>query len=195
MQQVTLKKEHIVQLQGAPEIRGLVLDLRTAANSIYGIPTAMYVAGSFFDSEFTVAEITSVAPDGREVSVGSVKVRPNQYQWDRPVAILIDEWSKGDTELFVQAMMHRDDVIVVGMSATAGTLGLQSNPILLPTNNFVQIVDHAFRDPVTHEVLIEGKGIEPTLRVPKTPDTIVATVTRDPVLEAAVQALLVQIGE
>jgi C-terminal processing protease CtpA/Prc len=194
LQMMALRWEHAMQWQGDPSVRGLVIDLRTFAQGMSGLPVALYMAGSFFDQPFTVADITSVAPDGHQASVGSVKVRPNRYQWDRPVAILVDEWCKGDCELFVQAMTHRKDVVIVGMSATGGAVGFQSDPILLPTDNFVQVVDHAFRDPVTHKVLIEGTGIEPTLRVPKTPETIAAAVTGDPVMDAAVQALLVQAG-
>jgi C-terminal processing protease CtpA/Prc len=194
LEMMALHWEHAMQWQRDPAVRGLILDLRVFQNDVTAMPVALYMAGSFFDQPFTLAEITSVAPDGRETDVGSVTVRPNQYQWDRPVAVLVDEWCKQNCELLVQALSHRKNIIIVGMSATAGTLGLQSDPILLPTDNFVQVVDHAFRDPLTHKVLIEGTGIEPTLRVPKTPETIVATATGDPVMEAAVQALLVQAG-
>jgi hypothetical protein len=80
------------------------------------------------------------------------------------------------------------------MSATGGAMASSSESILLPTGNFVTVVDKAYRDPTTHQVLVEGKGIEPTLRVPKTAETIAANATTDLVLNAAEQALLDQIA-
>src|SRR5262249_32950071 len=115
-------------------------------------------------------------------------------QWDRPVAVLVDEGCKGNCELFVQAMTHKQNIIIAGMTATAGTIGAGYQPVLLPTDNFVNIVEHTLRDPQTHRVIIEGTGIEPTLRVPKTAESVVAAVTGDPVKDAAEQALLTQIA-
>ncbi|HEY7037022.1 MAG TPA: S41 family peptidase [Thermomicrobiales bacterium] len=175
------------------DARGLIVDLRdTDSEEPPGVP--LYIAGSFFDEPFPLAEMTQVDAEGRTVTVGNLSVLPAPVQWDRPVAFLINEKCKGTCEFLVQALTHRPNTIIVGMSATGGSLASTTETVLLPTGNFVAVVDAAYRDPTTHDVLVEGKGIEPTLRVPKTAETIVANATTDVVLNAAEQALLAQVN-
>jgi C-terminal processing protease CtpA/Prc len=107
--------------------------------------------------------------------------------------VLIDEFCVGNCEIFVQAMTHKPDALIVGMTATAGAVLVGGQATLLPANDFIVVVEYALRDPETGEPIIEGTGIEPTLRVPRTPETLIAWVTGDPVRDAAVEALLTQI--
>lgn len=176
------------------EFSALIIDLRQT-NEVLDTPTsALAMAGSFFPEPFPLAEMTSIDADGNEVPVGTATVLPAPLQWDRPVALLVDDLCFETCELFAYAMSKRPNVIIAGMSATGGSLSGTSEPILLPTDNFVQVVDLAYRDPVTHELLIQGKGIEPNLRIPSNAETLVANVTTDIVMEAAEQALLAQIA-
>jgi C-terminal processing protease CtpA/Prc len=178
---------------GFSDVKGLIIDLRGSGSLDSGV-LPVTLAANFFDSPFPVADVTSVDANGHDVTVGTYSITPAPVQWNRPVAVLVDEFCVGTCELLVLALMHRPGVIVVGMSATGGSLSNAMEPVLLPTGNFVMVVDQAFRDPATHEILVEGKGIEPTLRVPKTAETIVANVTNDVVRDAAVQTLLAQIA-
>jgi C-terminal processing protease CtpA/Prc len=185
--------ERALTLLGNTDVRGLIVDLRIPSDVGLGtIPIAL--AGSFFDDPFPLADVTSVDADGNEVTVKTLSVQPSPVQWDRPVALLIGSDCQDACEQFVLALTHRPNTIIAGMSATGGAMASSSESILLPTGNFVTVVDRAYRDPTTHEVLVEGKGIEPNLRVPKTAETIAANATTDLVLNAAEQALLDQIA-
>jgi C-terminal processing protease CtpA/Prc len=186
-------EQALQMLNNFPDAQGLIIDLRHA-DALSWISQPLYMAGSFFDEPFPLADVTQVDDHGNQVNVGTITINPAPIQWDRPIAILVDEWCKNSCEYFVQALTHRPDTIIAGMTATGGSLSATMESVLLPTGNFVLVVDTAFRDPVTHEVLVEGKGIEPTLRVPKTAESIVANVTSDLVRNAAEQALLDQIA-
>jgi C-terminal processing protease CtpA/Prc len=173
----------------------MIVDLRWPSYSDVDAPgSALSMAGSFFPESFPLAEMTSIDANGNDVTVGTATVMPSPIQWDRPVAVLVDEECIETCELLAYAMSHRPNIIIAGMSATGGSLSGIREPILMPTGNFVQVVDLAYRDPVTHDLLIQGVGIEPTLRIPKTVETLVADVTTDLVMNAAEQALLEQIA-
>jgi C-terminal processing protease CtpA/Prc len=185
-------EQALTQLNNS-DARGLIIDLRQ--NDVLDNPLIpMYMAGSFFTEPFPLADITQVDAAGNDVTVANLALLPAPVQWDRPVAVLVDEWCKNVCEVFTLAMTHRPDTIIAGMSPTGGSLASAMEPVLLPTGNFVLVVDQAYRDPATHEILIQGKGIEPTLRVPKTAEAIVGNVTDDLVMHAAEQALEEQIA-
>jgi C-terminal processing protease CtpA/Prc len=175
------------------DARGLIVDLR-GAGSLDTPLYPIYMAGSFFDEPFPLADVTEVDAGGQNVTVGNLSVLPAPVQWDRPVALLVDEWCKNTCEFFTLALTHRPDAIIAGMTATGGSMASTMESTLLPTGNFVLVVQAAYRAPTTHEILVEGKGIEPTLRVPNTAETIVENVSTDLVRNAAEQALLAQIN-
>ena len=79
------------------------------------------------------------------------------------------------------------------MTPTAGAVLVGGQATLLPYDDFIVVVEGAMRDPVTGESIIEGTGIAPNVRVPRTTETLIAWVTGDPVKDAAVEALLAQI--
>lgn len=185
--------EQALRNLGNSDVKGLIIDLRNAGWLDSGT-MPVYMAGSFFKKSFPLADITSVDANGHNLTVGTIAVNPAPVQWDRPVALLVDGWCKGTCELFVQALKHRPDVTIVGRTPTGGSLANTMESVLLPTGNFVLVVDQAYHDPVTHEIIAEGKGFEPTLRVPKTAETIVENVATDLVRNAAEQALLAQIA-
>lgn len=170
-------------------VPGIVIDVRHADVTLWGA-VPLYLSGSFFSEGFPVAEQTAVDAVGASVYNGTYRLEPNPNQWTKPVAILVDAGCKGGCELFVQAMSHLPSVVIAGMSNTGGGIVVPYQPILLPEENFVTTVEFAFRDPATHDLIIEGTGIALTLRVPRTPETLVATVANDPLRDAAEAALL-----
>src|SRR5206468_6487346 len=67
-------------------------------------------------------------------------------------------------------------VIGAGFTATAGAVATPYQAVLLPNDGLIMPVEHVLRDPVTRQVVIEGTGIEPTVRVPKTVESVLAAV-------------------
>lgn len=185
--------ERAIEMLSGSDAKGLIVDVRSAGPELSGL-VPLYAAGSFFKQPFPVAQLTSVDDEGRITDEGTLTVTPSPAQWDKPVAVLVDEWCKGDCELFVQAMTHKPGAIIAGMTPTCGAVVMGGQPVLLPADDLVMIADQALRDPQTHKVIIEGIGIAPTLRVPKTAASVVAAVTGDPVQDAAEHALLAQVG-
>lgn len=175
------------------DVKGIILDVRSAGPQLwFALP--MYMASSFLPSDTKIAEATSVDENGKTLHEFTYKTHAGVATWNRPVAVIVNERCEGNCELFVQAMTHVPNVIIAGMSATAGAVVIGYQTALLPDDDFVNFVEYALRDPQTHQPIIEGTGIAPTLLVPRTAANLVAAVTGDPVRDAAEQALLAQIA-
>jgi C-terminal processing protease CtpA/Prc len=103
--------------------------------------------------------------------------------------VLVNEMTGSAGDLFVYAL-HRDGrALVVGETPTGGFAGeVGDGQYLLPGGLNLQIPTGRPMDPVSGETLIEGMGIAPDVRVPRTWKSVLSP--EDEVLQAAESALL-----
>lgn len=102
-----------------------------------------------------------------------------------PVDILVGPNCNSACEFFTYDLTLQGRSNVVGEYPTAG-LGGSINYFIMPLGIFFQFTAGRAVDP-NGNIHIEGKGVQPTVRVPVNEDTVFST--GDPVLEAAVRHL------
>lgn len=165
----------------------LIVDVRGNGGGAGQLAT--YFAGSFTDEPFALADNYFADETGALVYSGTTAIEPTSVRWDGPVAVLIDEECASACEIFAAALAENPDHLLVGHDPTAGVEGAVY-PWSLPGDLYFQAPLGLFqRD---GEVYIEGVGVAPTLDVPVTRDTLLAT--DDVVLDAALAALLPNAG-
>jgi C-terminal processing protease CtpA/Prc len=170
------------------DVPALVLDVRGNGGG-WG-QMATYFAGSFTDERFVLARQYAADGDGDFQPAGSTVVEPSPIQWDRPVAVLIDERCASACEIFSAAMAFAPagnaDRLVVGHTPTAGVeAGVL--PWTLPDGLYFQASIFLMLDD-EGEVFVEGVGVPPTIDVPVTAGSLLSV--EDEVLHAAEEALV-----
>jgi C-terminal processing protease CtpA/Prc len=113
---------------------------------------------------------------------------PEDLRFSGPVAVLVGPNCNSACEFFTYAMTVQERAAIVGQYPTAG-LGGGQEAFVMPGGVVLQF--SAVR-PVDMEgsVIIEGTGIEPTVRVPVDEETLFSD--SDPILDAAEQHILGQ---
>ncbi|CAA9581824.1 MAG: hypothetical protein AVDCRST_MAG59-4867 [uncultured Thermomicrobiales bacterium] len=165
----------------------LIIDIRDNGGGLSKLP--IYMAGSFYDEPFTLAEQVFIDENGDQAMTAIDRVEPAPTRWRRPLAVLIGPDCVSACEIFAAALAHNPAHAIVGMGATAGVEG-GVFPWLLPGDLAFQAPLIGFRDDAG-AVFLEGTGVQPTVRVPRTAETLLLTPgTPDAVLSAAEQALL-----
>jgi C-terminal processing protease CtpA/Prc len=169
------------------EVPALVVDIRDNGGGLTRLP--IYLAGSFADEPYVFARQIFTDDRGRRVTMGIDRVEPTPVRWNRPVAVLVNERCVSACELFAAALARDDRTLVVGMEGTAGVVG-GIYPWKLPGGLPFRAPLVAFEDPAGN-VLLEGRGVQPTVRVPRTAETLLlGPGAADAVLAAAEAALL-----
>jgi C-terminal processing protease CtpA/Prc len=165
------------------QVPALIVDVR--GNGGGADPMGLYFAGSFYAEPFVRSQQFSLAPGGELMLIADNYVLPAPVQWDRPVAVLIDERCVSVCEEFTAAMAHDPRHFIVGASKTGGAEGEVYQWLLPDEISFISPVG-MFRYP-NGELFVEGTGIAPNVLVPKTRETLLSG--QDYVLEAAVERL------
>ncbi len=163
-------------------VPSLIVDVRANGGGNGAIAT--YFAGSFYDEPFDLSAAYFADESGEFIYNGTEVVRPNNSQWDAPVAVLIDENCASACEDFAAAMAADPDHLIVGQYATAGVMaGIY--PWELPEDLYFQAPLVYFED--DQGVWLEGVGVQPSLDIPVTVETLLSE--DDTVLQAAETAL------
>lgn len=165
----------------------LIVDIRSNGGGLSKLP--IYMAGSFYNKPFTLAEQTYIGTDGAEAVTAIDQVLPAPVQWRRPVAVLIGPDCVSACELLAAAIARDPEHLVVGLEPTAGVEG-GVFPWLLPGDLAFRAPLIGFRDE-RGDVFLEGRGVPPNITVANTAETLLLTPDApDAVLVAAEQALL-----
>jgi C-terminal processing protease CtpA/Prc len=182
---------HLGQLIDA-EVPGLIVDVRNNGGGNGGL--AIDFAGFFFDESFVLSQglyYNEITGDFEERGVPT-RLEPAPFQFDGPVAVLVGANCASACEGFANAMAYGGRAMVVGHSPSAGMYGeVGRGQYDMPGDLSLQFPTGRPETP-DGELLIEGVGVEPEIRVPVTYDSVMGTV--DVVLEAAVEAILEQLG-
>ena len=135
----------------------------------------------------TLLSGTAYAQVGR--TGGPIKTEPNN-RWVWPSAVLVDSFGYSDAAIFPQAYQDAGIGLLVGDTVlNTGTYVAQNASKLVPGFNYAIPVLPSRRLDGSY---YENHVIEPDIAVPFDPNTI--GINTDPQLEAAVAALMTQIG-
>ena len=127
-----------------------------------------------------------------QVSLGTMKMRtasmkflayPQSPRYTGKIVILTDESSISTSEIMAGGLQESGRATVIGRR-TAGMV-LPSQIVTLPDGGRLQYVVGDFRTP--KGVFLEGRGVSPDITVLLTPETLTASPSGDPVLDAAIQ--------
>jgi len=166
-----------VQGFAAQKAPAIIFDLRGNRGGIGVMANA--IAGTLTDKPF---------------SLGTMKMRqssqtfpavPQAPRYTGKVVILTDEGSVSTSEIMAGGLQEAKRATVIGRP-TAGMV-LPSQIITLPDGGRLQFVFGDFRTP--KGVLLERRGVTPDITVALTSATLAASVSGDPVLDAALNFL------
>lgn len=169
------------------DVPALVVDIRDNGGGLTRLP--LYLAGSFTTRPYTLANQVFTDDRGERIVMGIDRVQPTPVRWNRPVAVLVNDRCVSACELFAAALARDPKTAIVGMEGTAGVVG-GVYAWKLPGGLPFRAPLVAFEDDAG-AILLEGVGVRPTVRVPRTADTLLAgPAAPDAVLAAAEAALL-----
>lgn len=166
-------------------VEGVILDLR---NNGGGAPLGL--AGFFTDQEIPLAQLQyfsdrtgSFEPDGPPDTF-----EPNQRQFKfANIALLVDKECASACEIEAYGFSQVPGVVVLGQYPTAGVEAeVSRGQYELPADMTLQVPTGRFVLP-DGSIFLEGKGVEPTQRVPIDEQTVLSD--QDVVLQAAEEAL------
>jgi len=166
---------------------GIILDLRDNSGGL--VQLAMSIAGRFFPDYARLFNFYYADGSGGFAYRGFVEILPGAPTYDGPVAVLVNEMTGSAGDLFAYAMQTDGRALIVGHTPTGGAAGeISDGQYQLPGALSMQIPTGRPVDPVTGETLIEGRGVAPDVRVPRTVENLLSP--EDEVLGAAERALL-----
>ena len=180
--------ERMIQFVNDNDIPGLIIDMRQngGGNGFLAEQMAAY----FFDEELDLGNTAFY-----DKSTGKFEIDPDLEQkfypppenlrYHGPIAVLVGPSCASACEHFSHYVTLQDRAQIVGMYPTAG-LAAGQKQFFMPDNTIVQMSIGRVVD-AKGNIIIEGEGVVPTVKVPVTEDTLFAK--RDPVLDAAVEAL------
>lgn len=184
--------EHYVNELVENNVPGLIIDLRTNFGGSGGL--ALDFAGYFFDEEITLSRrsyYNDMTGEFEYLLVPS-RIEPAPMLYDQPIALLVGPNCISACEGFAYAVSYGGRAIVVGHYPTAGAFGeVGLGQYQLPGGLALQFPTGRPETP-DGKLLIEGVGIVPDIVVPVTEDSALGRI--DAVLEAAIEALLDEIG-
>ena len=180
--------ERLIHTLKDKNIPGLIIDMRQNGGGSAFLADQM--AAYFFDE---VLDLGSVGYYDETLDdfyfdphkAGRFYLPSADLRYDGAVAILAGPNCNSACEFFVYDMTLQDRAAVVGHYPTAG-LGGAIDVALMPNNIYFQYTVGRSVDQ-NGEILIEGKGIAPTIRVPVNETALLGT--GDPELEAAIHHL------
>ncbi len=172
------------------KVPGLIIDLRYNSG---GAPLGL--AGFFTDQKIPLgqAEYYNEKTGKFEKKGHPAKIFPNeeQYHFDK-LAVLVGPGCYSACELEAYGFSKVPGALVVGEFPTSGTEAeVSRGQIEMPADIHMQIPTGRFVNP-DGSLFLEGQGVQPTLRVPRTPETLLSD--EDVVLKMAEQAILKPAG-
>lgn len=168
-------------------VPGIILDVRDNSGGL--VQLAMDMAGHFVPGYERLFNFYYADGTGDFVYRGFVETLPGEPYYDGPLAVLVNEMTGSAGDLFVYALHRNGRAIVVGETPTGGFAGeVGDGQYLLPGGLNLQIPTGRPMDPLSGTTLIEGEGIAPDVRVPRTWKSVLSP--EDEVLQAAESALL-----
>ena len=172
------------------EVPGIIIDLRYNSG---GAPLGL--AGFLYDKEITMGQLEYYSEKTGDFEPEGLpeKVYPNeeQYHFDKEV-LLVGQTCYSACEIEAYGFSQVPGMIVVGQYPTGGVEAeVARGQFVLPEGISLQIPTGRFVLP-DGSIFLEGKGVQPTLRVPINEETLFAE--GDVVLEAGEQAVLQPLG-
>ena len=147
-------KEFLNALSQTQDSKGLIIDLRGNSGGL--LPNAVYMANVFIPK----GNIVSIV--GRNGYKKHLKAQDIGYNIDKPVILLIDEYSASASEIFSGALKDYHKAILVG-TKTYGK-GMVQRIIPLPNDTGMNLTIAKYLTPNNTD--INKKGIEPDLKIP-----------------------------
>jgi carboxyl-terminal processing protease len=172
-------------------VPGLIIDLRDNPGGLAGL--ARNFAGFFFDKEITLFQSYYYNENtaGFEPTHYPTRIEPAPQLYKGPIAVLVSSDCVSACEGFAYALKQDGRAVIVGHYATAGAFGeVGQGQYSLPDNLNMQFPTGKSETP-DGKLVIEGVGVIPDILVPVTEDSALGKV--DAVLQAAIQALLIQV--
>lgn len=169
------------------DVPALIIDIRDNGGGLTRLP--LYLAGSFTGQPYTLANQIFTDDRGERVVMGIDRVQPTPVRWNRPIAVLINDRCISACELFAAALARDPRTTIVGLEGTAGVVG-GVYAWKLPGGLPFRAPLVAFEDDAG-TILLEGTGVLPTVRTPRTAETLlIGPAAKDAVLATAEAALL-----
>lgn len=175
---------------------GLVIDLRGNPGGAEDL--APEFAGHFTETElfYRHASVFNADTGGHEIDPGrDLKILPRAPYYDKPVIVLVDNFTMKAAEGLAAALQRMPQVRVMGTCATHGSHGIAGGTVTMPGNFTLHYPIGKNLGAMGHAV-IEGNaagegGIHPDILIPITEDLVAAQFARggDPVRQAAVDLL------
>lgn len=184
--------KHYIDAMIENEVPGLILDLRLNSGGNSGM--AMDFAGYFFEQEVILSRDYSYNEliGAWEAEDIPRRLRPGPAFYDGSIAVLVSPFCVSACEGFSDAMARDGRAIIVGHYPSAGAFGgVGLGQVKLPDDLSMQFPTSR-SETLDGELLIEGTGVEPDITVPVTEASVLGL--EDPVLNAAIEALLEKIG-
>jgi len=174
------------------EVPGLIIDIRTNGGGSAGM--ALDFAGYFFDQEIVLSDGLYFNDRTGEFEPSGLpaRLKPGPYLYEGEIAVLVSPYCLSACEGFAYALTQDQRATVIGHFPTAGAYGeVGRGQYDLPGDISLQFPTGR---PVTPDgqLLIEGVGVIPDITPPVTFESALGQT--DPVLEAAIETLLDNIG-
>ncbi|RPI98693.1 MAG: hypothetical protein EHM39_07715, partial [Chloroflexi bacterium] len=152
--------------------KGIVIDVRGNTGGL--VQLAMAMSGHFFPDYQRLFDFYYADGAGGFAYRGFIEILASQPYYDGPVAVLVNEMTGSAGDLFAYAMRTDGRAMIVGHTPTGGFTGeVGDGQYELPGDLTLQIPTGRPVDPDTGEVLIEGTGVLPTIRVARTWESLI----------------------
>jgi C-terminal processing protease CtpA/Prc len=172
-------------------VAALIIDLRVNYGGSGGL--ALDFSDYFYDEEVVLWSRESYNELLGKFELGDfpARIKPGSLYYEGPIAVLVSPSCISACEGFAYALTSTGRAFAVGTAGTAGAFGdVGFGQYTMPGDWSMQFPTGRPID-ANGNVIIEGVGIQPSIVVPKTLDSVLGL--GDPVLDAAVQALLEKI--
>ena len=183
--------QRALQTFEANKVQGVIIDMRYNSG---GAPLGL--AGFLTDQTITLGQLEyynattgNFEPEGLpERFTANIE----QYHFDK-MAVLVGAACYSACELEAYGFSKVPGMMVIGMTPTSGTEAeVSRGQIDLPESLSMQIPTGRFLNP-DGSLFLEGTGVQPTLRVPVNPQTVLSS--DDVVLQTAEKAILQPLGQ
>jgi C-terminal processing protease CtpA/Prc len=180
--------ERMMQTLNDQSLPGLIIDMRQNGGGSGFLANQM--AAYFFNEPLAVGNTGTYDRERGEFYFDPRGMRqfylpPAELRYGGPVAVLVGPSCASACEFFSYAMSLKDRAAIVGQYPTAG-LGGSQKAFTMPGGLVLQFSIGRTID-ADGNIIIEGAGVVPTVRVPVNEETLFSR--DDPVLEAAVNFL------